>query len=322
MLSLLVSTHWSHLWQENKDYFDTNFFGSQDLSVPIFAIITGLFVFRKTSLVWRNISRLMFIIILSITFSFATFAIINDKSIISTYAANGNYVGGVFLGGRDAWYLYAIIPCYFVGPLIYKWINLKRGIVIAFTFVGLFCAFSYTQANEVGITNVFYLFGLVFLGYVLKCLFEKFKEQRIKEMKVMSIFLSIIGISIVFTLSIFHSSIRIVNVIPAIGIVWTALCFPITNNGASKIIAFIAVNAYFVYEFHWLWQHVWNKIASDFILEHPHLQLYVNWIVISLFSWVVSFFVTMIQKHVWDRFVTKPIQFKIDNSNNRFVKLF
>lgn len=76
----------------------------------------------------------------------------------------------------------------------------------------------------------------------------------------------------------------------------------------NKYINLAAKYAYFIYEFHWLWQLLWIYIAKDFIKENPHLQLYVNAIVIFAWSYFISVISSLIQFKLWNKYVVSKAE--------------
>lgn len=325
MLSFLIVTHWGVYWHYN-DWIDTSIMHEiSEFSVTTFAIITGAFAFKKKSLLWKNISRIFFIIIMSIILSTLVYQMtIQDPR-------EGLIVGA--MGGNYSWYLFSILPVYAIFPLLKNWINLKRGLVLMILFFAIYFSLRYT-VGEIYFENLappstflsartVNLFADALLGYVL---FEIITIFRNKHLFLLSTIFAILLITAITLLSfsglfqhfdyinaskehgVFVFNMQPVIIIGAMSIVGIAHLFPFH----SKFINWFALNAYFIYEFHGLWQLIWISVFPNYVMNNLHFDLYLQWICIFAFGFLMSIVLTKVQKNFWDKVFTNPIQRSLD----------
>lgn len=289
------------------------------MSVTVFALITGVFVFEHKSMLWRNVSRLLFVIF--------TLSIISPIVYeIADY--DGGWIDGLkvgLIGGRDSWYLYSILPVYALAPLLRKWVNVKRSVICFISFyasaVGLwFISFYDLVPIMSGFLEVLswslILVAMAFMGYLMNKYVNSKQDFKIKfSIAIMMFAIGLTGVILGqigrhnghmgYFYKAHHCQIFLTML--AISVVGFGLLFPFY----SKHINWLARNSYYVYEFHYLWQIIWITFLS---INNEHLDMYIAWISISLFGISFSIGLTYFQRYVWDRYITRPLQVKIDKN--------
>lgn len=319
MLFLLICTHWNVYWNYSN-YIDTSIIKAiSGFSVTVFAMITGSFVFFQRSLFWKNVSRIVFIIIASTILSVIIYQLtLNDP-------VQGLIIGAQ--GGQYSWYLFSILIVYAIFPLLKNWINLRKAIIITILIFAIYFACWFTIGDffirHMSIITSFFsprtiaLVGDAMLGYVIFQMVNLYKHKKhllgviFGSLLIFStIFLSFWGVCTYANINEWTNKWqKVFIIIGASGIIGLCHTFPFY----SSRINYISRNSYFIYEFHGLWQLIWVTIFPNYVFGNLHIDLYLNWISIYLFGTMFSFALTFVQKRVWDKYVTIPIQTQINN---------
>ena len=300
LLVFLLFTH-IHLIYPSllSDYMDINIIHMfSQISVDAFALITGLFIFKRSSLFFRNISRLIIIIFFSILISFPILFFTKENI--------GNNLMDVLLGSWSAWYLYGILIIYMLSPWISKIINyVDNKYILLVSIVILFGIIIGQHFRINQIITVFggnqswswlFLFAMVLIGSVIGR--TKNKYRFLIYYFFISLWISVslfYSITRTHTLSSYlvHSHISIFVMIGACGIVG------IVNEikWTSKTVNWVVKHLYFIYEYHWiiffLYRYIFKEQLYDASTRHLYTYVILSLTLITLIP--LSFAITRVQ---------------------------
>ena len=218
----------------------------------------------------------------------------------------------IISGSRDSWYLYAILPIYFFGPIISKIPEKKKTFLLGLT--GLILVSLFIIGNGVGdvtdkifkplnLTTSFtwlFLLGVSFLSYYL----VQKRKKIIKYLYLMVIITILFYISIPFIDDYYYVNIcnallmhqSPTNIILSMSIVVIASGY----KYHSKFFNFIVKYLYFVYEFHWLSQLLWVYLFQHFAVLHPHGAFYISFAFVLSTSVIASITISIVQFKIWN----------------------
>lgn len=289
-------------WEACHEFLDIDLLNMLSmLSVNGFALITGIYIYKRSSLFFRNISRLIIIIMFSMIISFPILSYTGDDIT--------EHLIAILTGSLSSWYLYGILFVYLFAPLMAKLIkNIKSFyiiITVSFIFLGTLIAQStdviqlITIFNTQGPYSVLFLLSMSLVGYVISR-----KENDIR-MWIFSFFiLTWLSVTVSFVLLDVRSSVRwfllsdhssLLTIIGAIGVVglihemrWT-----------SKIVNRIVSNLYFIYEYHWiffiLYRYIFREHLQPTSLDR-HLYIYITLLTTLVTLIPLSYGITIIQR--------------------------
>lgn len=290
------------------------------ISVDGFALITGIFVYKqKKTLFYRNVVRLLVVIIFSLIISITVFHIINKEVTVW-------WIFTILAGGYHSWYLYAIIVIYLFAPVVGKIIkNINKGYLLTMSLIvisGVILATYKGGMFEVAIFGTteyswILLFPITIIGYSIS---EKTYKYRVLIFAffVISWFLYSVLFSIYnndedlkWKLFVHQNPMTIMGAIGVVGLAYEI-------KWHSKLVNYIVKHLYFIYEYHWVVLMFWRYIFKEQLSSQEHLYIYVT--IFSTLSTLIpiSYVITKVQLFL-DKRITPWLETR---GNNIYSKIF
>lgn len=278
--------------------------------VLFFAAITGLFIFKDEGLALRNVSRIIYIIIINFILGIGILS-------VSNIGINNRTITWLLTGSRDSWYLYAILFVYVLAPFIHKLLKNRE---LLYLIIGLFILVPshipwIPTPIILSVYSGFKLLGVVMLSHY-------FKNKGNKPIYLI-LFMSMIGLKIFGALAPSledfwqekdpRSWYAYVDPIIDFILPISFIIFLYKFKWQSKKVNFIVSNMYFIYEFHWIAQLVF---AQWIFRGDIHIMFYYQVLFTFSTCTAFSFGATYIYRNYW----VKKVQPKIFNGWDIFMK--
>lgn len=323
LLIFLLFTHMSViLYSDKVKFLDLRIIRFLSIiSVDGFALITGIFVYKqKKTLFYRNVTRLLIVIIFSLIISFSIFHIINKEVTLWWFFT-------ILAGGYHSWYLYAIIVIYLFAPVISKVIiNVKKSHLLILSIIMILGIILATYKGGVFEQAVFgtteyswlFLFPITIIGYVISN-----KTYKYRKLLFFIFVITWATYSVLFSIYIRNDDLKLkmfvhqnpLTIIGAVGVV--GLVYEI--KWYSKVANYIVKHLYFIYEYHWVIFLLWRYVYKEQLHTQEHIYIYITIITTLATLLPLSYSITKVQL-LFDRKFTPWLEKKGTIAFNKIFK--
>lgn len=276
----------------------TNLFYSKTIDIFPFIVVTGIFTIGKgRDYFLRNLSRFIFVLILVLIVAMPIFYS-KDNSL--TFSE-------LFIGGRNAWYLWQILILAMIFPFLKIDKFLKKSKVINIIIaISLVLPFSFLSDGL--ITSGIMLFCTGLSGYIVKFTLQQWNVKLSTKLWIFGFITLILLVAGGYVGIHYHE--KWVSRYTNISLIAFMTLIPIAT---PKWFSWLIHNSYFVYEFHFAFliaaKHIFyatGKVSFD-----NEMDVWMFFLLALTLSMVGSFIVSQLQSKIWEPIFGNKFLYKV-----------